>query len=78
MPWMRRFGIAPTGTIGQAQRQMGAWVYAGILAEAPVVETDPGSGWVAPIRPTLLTCPPRRVLLTAPNRSTLWTAPDIR
>lgn len=34
MPWMRRIGIAPTGTIGQAQRQAGAWVYAGILAGA--------------------------------------------
>ena len=37
MPWMRRFGIAPDGSIGQADRQQGPWVYSGILAESVVV-----------------------------------------
>lgn len=41
MPWMRRFAPLPDGSISQADRQQGAWVYAGILAaaaaEPPVV-----------------------------------------
>lgn len=36
MPWMRRFGIAPDGTIGQRDRQAGTWVYGGLLAAPPV------------------------------------------
>lgn len=37
MPWMRRFGIAPTGSIGEGQRKAGAWVYAGDLEEIDTV-----------------------------------------
>lgn len=45
MPWMRRFSIAPDGTIGQSDRQSGPWVYAGILA--PVVDLKSGPVVVA-------------------------------
>ena len=38
MPWMRRFLPKPDGTIGQADRQQGAWVYGGILAAIPEVD----------------------------------------
>ena len=45
MPWMRRFGIAPDGTIDQGDRQQGSWVYQGILADAPASVTGSMDDW---------------------------------
>lgn len=44
MPWMRRFGIAPTGSIGEGQRKAATWVYAGDLEE---IDTVDGPGFFA-------------------------------
>lgn len=41
MPWMRRFGQLPTGTIDQASRTAAAIVYAGILPSAVVPIVGP-------------------------------------
>lgn len=50
MPWMRRFLPAPDGSVGQADRQQGPWVYVGILAASSVtlqIEQIVGS-WFIP------------------------------
>lgn len=73
MPWMRRFGIAPDGTIDQGDRQAKAWVYGGILAEAPNVPSE-GPMLTAGPRSTMLAALARSTMLTASNRSTMLTA----
>jgi hypothetical protein len=38
MPWMRRFTPKPDGSVSQADRQQGPWVYVGIAAAEVVAD----------------------------------------